>query len=297
MKTPVILSVILLLFNGVRVLAQCIADAGPDQIVCLGLDDPQQLQIGPENGPLQGYTYAWETIHEGGFGEWTYTFTASDFLTDTTLLHPTTMGDGIDGPLEFILHATDSQGNTCTDTMQLRWTRYGTHLGYMVMDLTLGDSIYLSGFHNVGGGIPPLQYLWRPNHGLTDSTSVDFWAKPEVTTYYYITVTDSAGCVGVGAPVYHVNVHPVSVEESAISDIEVMAYPNPAGDMLQVSWSSDHHPSLDLRISDMSGRTVAHHSQLHARQMVDISALHDGIYLYMLIGSDGVVGQGRIVVQ
>ena len=297
MKTPVILSVIFLLFSGVQVLGQCIADAGPDKVVCVGLFSVQQLQIGPESEQQIGYTYAWETTYEGGFGNWTYTHTASDFLTDTTLINPTTIGQGEEDPLDFILHATDSEGNTCTDTMQLRWSRYYSHLGYMVMDLTLGDSIYLSGFHNVGGGIPPLQYLWRPNHGLTDSTSLDFWAKPEVTTYYYITVTDSAGCVGVGAPVYQIHVHPVSVEESAVSDVEVMAYPNPAGDMLQVSWSSDHHPSLDLRISDMSGRTVAHHSQLHARQMVDISALHDGIYLYMLIGSDGVVGQGRIVVQ
>jgi hypothetical protein len=56
----------------------------------------------------------------------------------------------------------------------------------------------------------------EPNHGLTDSTSLAFWAKPANFVAYYLTLTDSAGCVATGAPVYHVNVLPVSVVKMKI---------------------------------------------------------------------------------
>lgn len=68
----------------------------------------------------------------------------------------------------------------------------------MQFEINQGDSVFLSGMHNVGGGFPPYEYLWRPNHGLSDSTSLSFWAKPEFSIAYYVTKTDSAGCVVTG---------------------------------------------------------------------------------------------------
>jgi len=57
-----------------------------------------------------------------------------------------------------------------------------------------GDSVILSG--SATGGTPPYRWNWSPPTGLSDPNSQTTIAKPNVTTTYILTVTDSRGCVG-----------------------------------------------------------------------------------------------------
>jgi hypothetical protein len=86
-------------------------------------------------------------------------FTASDFLDDTTSANPTVISSGEN--LIFKLTVIDSKSNICTDSVNVRFSIFGTHLGTCNYVIQHGDSVFLSNFHNVLGGISPVNYLWR----------------------------------------------------------------------------------------------------------------------------------------
>lgn len=68
--------------------------------------------------------------------------------------------------------------------------------------ICIGDSIQL----NASGGIT---YSWSPPDGLSDPNIANPIASPTVTTQYFVTVTDSAGCVGIDSVLITINLPPV----------------------------------------------------------------------------------------
>lgn len=289
-------ALLLSLLLPLSILAQCVADAGPDKVKCTNFAQPAETLIGPEGGAVAGHTYAWEAYHERTIGTFTAVYTASIMLNDSSLANPEVTVMNIEEPVDFILHVTDSEGNTCSDTMTVRFSSFNVHLGYLNLYISPGDSILCSGWENIMGGIEPVQYLWRPNHGLTDSTSLSFWAKPLEDTYYYLTVTDSAGCVAVGSPVYRVHVHPVSVDELGSASFFSL-HPNPTNGVLRLQFNESVSGPVLLRIMDTSGRTVLERNASSGNETLDLSALSMGMYLYSATTDGNLIGQGRLVVQ
>jgi hypothetical protein len=274
MKLQAALLSLLLLFTLSSAMAQCVADDGPDRVKCTNFALPAETLIGPEDGPVQDYTYAWEAYHERTIGPYTAIYTASIMLNDSSLANPEVTVMNIEEPVDFILHVTDNEGNTCTDTMTVRFSSFNVHLGYLNLYISMGDSIFCTGLSNISGGIEPVEYLWRPNHGLTDSTGLSFWAKPVEDTYYYLTITDSAGCVAVGSPVYRVHVHPVSVAELETEEGHVSVHPNPATESIRVMVPESIHDQMLFEVMDISGKIVLQRS---------LSGLHRplGLGLYL----------------
>ncbi len=58
------------------------------------------------------------------------------------------------------------------------------------------DSAQLGGAPTGSGGTGTLAYQWTPASGLSGTTITNPWASPSTTTTYYLTVTDSLGCIG-----------------------------------------------------------------------------------------------------
>ncbi|HKJ44010.1 MAG TPA: T9SS type A sorting domain-containing protein [Sunxiuqinia sp.] len=190
--------------------AQLTVDAGKDTTYCLGMY-PHDMILGSDasikNG-VEPYTIAWEA----NVPLWSKKYTASDFLSDTTLLTPKLKSSATGSNwTTFILHVTDSENQTASDSIRVRFSSYVYLTGYSVYELDKGDSIL---FHeaSVDGGIGPLTYRWQPTIGLSNPDSLVTWcftdSLTEWWTQYDVIATDSCGCESAPNLVYEIRVNP-----------------------------------------------------------------------------------------
>jgi hypothetical protein len=276
-------------------LTQVVADAGQHRVVCAGFPAIDTIALGGSPSATGGtppYTYAWEAAVELKIGNRTYHLAASDFLNDTTLANPRVMyaiGDSV----QFKLTVTDAQNNVATHSTTVVFAYFFSHLGELHYTINPGDSVYLHGFENVFGGFPPYKYLWRPNHGLSDSTSLAFWAKPDYSIAYYMTLTDSSGCVVRGAPVYHINVLPVNTTIQQKPAVRV--FPNPVKDVLNIDMGKGGE--FTWRLFMGNGKPVAEKRFNSQQYRVDMGGYPAGVYLYEITDQKGFIEKGRIVVK
>lgn len=278
------------------VFSQCTVDAGPDEYLCL-LDSLNFHQIGGNptaSGGTPPYTYTWEARHVVA-GIWV--LTASDFLDDTTSANPIVTSYYIDEPVEFYLTVEDSDGYVCKDTMELTPSVFWFTNGYLNYYIDQGDSVFLYGNTSIGGGIEPVEYLWRPNHGLTDSSSSAFWAKPDHSVSYYPTITDAAGCVGTGGTSYQIWVNPVSVKEDSENNSRIKVYPNPSDKVLSFELEFNAYDQLIIEISNLKGQSVLKTETNGKKSIIDISGLQAGLYMYKILDKTTIVKEGKIIIK
>jgi gliding motility-associated-like protein len=60
-----------------------------------------------------------------------------------------------------------------------------------------GDPYSIGGTPTVTGGTPPYSYLWSPNTAINSISIANPVVNPSVPTWYYVTVTDDSGYVGI----------------------------------------------------------------------------------------------------
>jgi len=228
-------------------------DLGNDTVFCPPFPDTSQvvntlgtnLQIDQGVAP---FTYKWTMVpHVIG----SFTLYASHYLSDTTIAQPALLG-GKD-EMRFFLSVTDATGQEASDSITVYSPHFMIHLGYFIHHIVEGDSIQL-GCNNIAGGMGPLTYLWRPNHGLLDSTSVNFWTKPSITTAYYPTVTDSVGCKAQAGFGCIVVVNYLNINETLKSSKPITLFPNPTTGTIQLK--DDQNQAINVQIFDANGRLI-----------------------------------------
>ncbi len=261
--------------------AQCKADAGDSSIVlCYG----DTITLGGNPSAFNGvppYTYSWsiEPVQVGALR-----FYASHFLNDTTLSNPE-MTESWGEKLEFFLTVTDANNCTSRDSIRILFSQYTIGLGFISRTINKGDSVYLNNGSNIGGGIGSKKYVWRPNHGLRDSTSLSFWAKPDSSIEYYLTVTDSVGCHVEGPPYYKITVNPTSNPEAKALNQRIRFFPNPASELLR--WETGGLKINEIRIVDVLGRDIKILNK--DRNEGNISGLPTGVYFIVFDTAYGLV--------
>jgi hypothetical protein len=167
-----------------------------------------------------------------------------------------------------------------------------TYLGYYI---SKGDSVFLEGV-NVMGSYPPFKYLWRPNSGLSDSTSTSFWAKPDSNIFYYVTVTDSAGCTYCASGFHYVRVSGVGLDEmNAGSPVRV--YPNPSKGIVNFESPYQHGEDLLVEFFDSKGIRVKTLETKGGTFQVDTDALPGGLLLYKISKNGKVVNSGKLLLD
>ena len=172
--------------------SQLILDAGKDTAFCVNLY-PDTMYVGSsiliENG-TPPFSFAWECKVPKGL----YSFyTASDILNDTTIRSPYIIfGPTITDSIMFYLHLSDDSKDTISDSLLVRFSQCICPLGYTVISLNQGDSIWLD------AGVPDgkyVKYYYEPSYGLSNPDSSATWCKPDTTTDYNIVTIDTFGCV------------------------------------------------------------------------------------------------------
>jgi hypothetical protein len=301
MKIFYICSAILIFIARLPSMGQCIADAGVYQVACVGMEGVEPINLGGDPAAIGGtppYTYTWDALYTITIGSFTITMTASDFLDDTTLANPTIKSYWeTDDLIKFHLTVTDSENNTCRDTTSIKFSLYYLYPDYFSFNINQGESVYLNWGTNLSGGIPPYYYLWRPNHGLTDSTSLSFWAKPDHSIAYYVTMTDSAGCSMVGPYYYYIYVTPVSVPEQILNTASIKIFPNPCNDLLTFTIPENTSDKIDIEIYDTMSRLLIREKNLSNEFSINVSTLNPGFYFYKVKVSDRLLDAGKFIVN
>lgn len=269
---------------------QCFVDIGPNVASC-----PNDSAALGNNLLTSGFTppltYTWEAHKVWQIGSNTYHYFASDFIDDTTSANPKVTSQE-EGSIYFKLSVKDANGQVCSDSIAVFYGNFMFTLAsprdYFINE---GDSVFCSGWQNIAGTVPPFEYLWHPTHGVTDSTSLTFWAKPATTTLYRLIVTDSLGCSEMGPGSYRVHVNPLSMDENLASQFSV--FPNPAKGKVHVNNTSGLLIT-EIAIVDLTGRGVMKIANFENKE-IDISHLNAGAYLLQMRTEKGVV-QKKVVV-
>lgn len=203
--------------------SQIILDAGPDTTYCVNLYFSDTLLLAKNvliEKAIEPIHCSWECKVEVTNN---LIFTARDFLDDTTKLNPRFI-DYVHDPfwIKFKLNITDDLGNHASDSLNVRFSSFGYWATEYHINLKIGDSIQFFGLEFIRGGIPPLSYIWEPQIGLTDPSSLSTWCKPDSSTYYYLIAMDSIGCISAPNPSYYVIVNPIGVRDLTDDDIIVL---------------------------------------------------------------------------
>jgi hypothetical protein len=271
---------------------QCVANAGNDKISCQNDPDADSVQIGGSpsaSSGIQPYSYSWY-IQPIQWFPGSFKIYASDILDDTTASNPHIIDRWAEDTITFYLNVSDSIGNQCTDSCVAVFSNFTRSLAIRYFTILQGDSIYLNHGANIDGGIGNLSYLWRPNHGLRDSTLVTgFWAKPDSSIKYYVTVTDDVGCSDRGDDYYYITVNHMSINENLLNN-GVKIFPNPASDILNISLKELNVRRLS--VCNVLGQEVYHSDTF--REQIDISSYPLGIYILTLETDKGVVRRSFI---
>ena len=227
-KIGLLFFVFTLLLSTGNTFAQCTANAGNDTVFCMGGCVLPDLFLGGNptaTGGTTPYSYCWETTYQVG----NLTFTASDFLDDTTIANPQFLGGGENNDIiPFILTVTDSLGNTCKDTINIRISKFAVLTGDFY--ISQGDTVQL--YPGVYGGIPPLSFQWSPNYNLSCDTIENPLAWPDSSVSYYVGIIDSVGCSP--DPVFaNVTVYPTNISTQSHPVKDIVVFPNPAKNYLR----------------------------------------------------------------
>ncbi len=275
------------LFFALYAKSQCILDAGSDVYFCSDNSTSSGNFIGNNVqlfNAVHPVSFSWNAFKVITIGSHTIRYHASDFLDDTTSLNPE-----IIFPMDnivFNLTVVDSSGNSCTDSLVMHHFPFYIHLGNLEYTILKGDSIFLNFSPNLNGGVAPFKYLWRPNHGLRDSTTGSgFWAKPEKNIKYYLNIEDSKGCKQSAPWLYSIIVNSIGIDEE-LKEKNISISPNPSSGLVKI----DMPLNLELKsisILTMQGQVV--YSFGEEILEFDISELPTGFYLLNIECKEGFV--------
>lgn len=300
MKIIIQIVVNVLLSLPLALFAQLTADAGPDKVHCSGADNFVTVQLGSNPTAAGGtapYTYKWETRFFYQMGNFTITQSASDFLNDTTSANPIVeWGTFNHTPLNFKLTITDANNQTSIDSTIVNFSSWLFTNDYREFHIQQGESIYLNFGAGAYSNYPPYEYLWRPGHGISDSIHESFWATPDTSIVYNVTITDALGCRIDEKARYHVYVNPVSAEFIP-TDNTIRVFPVPATKRLNFRLNQQKAQELLLLVYDLTGKLILNEVFDTVNFSVDINELKTGIYVYRLFGGGELIGSEKFEVQ
>lgn len=254
--------------------AQFSVDAGGNRHICSNFDSlPNEVQLHANvSGGVEPYIYNW-FINPIEMVSGTILY-ASQLLNDTTIADPI-IGDLL--PMQLYLEVIDAEGNVARDSLEISVSVFAQSLHFMSFTIQEGDSIYLNYGSNISGGVGNLTYQWLPTDGLSESTiHSGFWAKPNVTTVYSLTVTDEMGCSVTGAPFYYINVSPASIDD--VESVAFEFYPNPIQDYFVVE-NRFHKLGVRAKLTDMSGKALMEFDLNEEKNNISVESLPSGFYL------------------
>lgn len=210
--------------------AQLIVDAGNDTIVCTVNTDEgiERIKIGGNataSGGVEPYKFTWSGKRKI-YPLSKYMLYASDILEDTTQCNPTFKRNS--APYEwftFHLKVEDAANHIGYDSVRIRSSGFIISLvGPPYVGINLGDSVRLIGNPYIEGNFPLLRYIISPSSGLSDSTDIYGWAKPERNILYYLQAVDSIGCKCRPVPYLNIQVDTTTTSNDVLTSLKMRCF-------------------------------------------------------------------------
>jgi len=138
----------------------------------------------------------------------------------------------------------------------------------------------------VTGGAGNITYTWSPTGSGQNLANLD-------NGVYCVTVTNGNGCTATDCDTVK-TLLPSAI--SSLVETRISLYPNPASQQIVVEFSSDE--ARTFSIFDLSGKAVLVSELKEQKNVVFISEIHAGIYLYSVINAaNEKIGYGKLIVQ
>ncbi|MFH1320610.1 MAG: hypothetical protein ABII90_08155 [Bacteroidota bacterium] len=277
---------------------QCIANAGNDKVVCISFTGMDTIQIGSNptaTGGIPPYTYTWETTYTIGI----YILTASDFLDDTTTANPKIINPAIidnADKLTFYLTIFDSIGNTCVDSVNVQVSQFCQTAEDKSRTINQGDTVQL--YPGIGCGIPPITYQWTPNYNLSDPNVSNPYTSPDTTTYYIVTIIDSAGCQESDQDIFQVYVIPVGINKKSKEERRIKITPNPFINSTIIEFENKKGEKYILILYKSIGQVVKRIDNIVTGKIIIArDNLISGLYFFQLYNDTEIVGHGKLIAE
>jgi hypothetical protein len=140
-----------------------------------------------------------------------------------------------------------------------------------------------------------VQYHWHPALGLSDTTIAQPYAKPNVTTNYYLTITDTVHCTctrkmsdTVKITVYCKPTPPVLPVVEPVFGFNTIIYSG------QTFFIRALEPNTQVSVYNALGQLIFTSTNYQNDLLAD--ELSSGIYFYRMIPPDGLERNGKICV-
>jgi gliding motility-associated-like protein len=134
----------------------------------------------------------------GGTAPYTYLWSPATGLSSTTVTNPVVSGLTQTTPYHLVV--TDTFGCTASDNVIVNVTQQTLQANagnVNVICASANTPVTIGGNPSVTGGTGPYVYSWSPAAGLSSTSVSNPIATVSATTTYYLTVTDSKGCISV----------------------------------------------------------------------------------------------------
>lgn len=300
MKPALFTCFCILLFN-LHSNGQLKADAGTDIIVCNPEQEEYVIGGSPSAiGGVEPYKYTWSGEFSNAGSQGNSQIKASDILDDTTKSNPIVKIWDIPGEwYSLFLKVEDATGYIAYDTLEIVDASMPFNAIYMgTATIFRGDSIQLIGDPYFRQDFLPIKYLISPSHGLTDTTDVFCWTKPDSSVIYYLQAVNSVGCVSEKIRYWEIEV--IDTTTNITQDLSIVThnlqfYPNPAKNRVIIS-----NP-LNIKIKridliDFSGRKIKTW-ELHdlLEHKLNIGNVLPGIYMLNSVTEGGIITEKLIV--
>ena len=261
------------------------ANAGGNQHFCFEGGDLKQIKLGGKptaSGGTTPYTYRW------------WSNSANLSFDDTTVANPSIVHSG---GVTVWVEVTDSLGNTAIDSAVISMS----DIPYIIFDaiyslpvehhISQGDSVWIT-TDTILTILGNSMCRWNPIKGLNNSNICNgFWAKPNVTTSYYLTVIDEYGCAEkVGdSPIHKIYVDDVGIKQLTIDNGELKIYPNPTNGKLTISLPNPSeggaYTAENIEIYNIMGQLLQSKIvNLQSKIVIDVSHLTAGVYFIKFDG-------------
>lgn len=157
-------------------------------------------------------------------------------------------------------------------------------------NITLGDSAFIGRPPEIG-----LECTWATGT-TTIGTGGGLWVKPTTTGTFSYVVTQNI-CGNIKTDTVNVNISS-GIDENIAFAQSIGIYPQPAKDVVNISLSNYYEPSVYVKISDVTGKTV-YATELFVRNnktQIETNEFSNGVYILQITNSRQQTVSKRLVI-
>lgn len=281
-----ILFLVLFTFFVLQNFAQCSVKIGNDVSLCAGVaENLDTIQLNPTiSGTIGKVNATWSFSFDHGFNIYTH---ASYILDDTTKLNTKIVsGAGLPNNqwMPLILSIRDSLGNSCSDTIQIRFSKFAICLADCIYMIDKGESADL--FTCVGNGIQPYNYNWSPNYNISNANTDGAKVYPDTSISYHCKITDSLGCKASASCNIIVSKNYSSIEEKG-NFPNAKIYPNPILVNSVFEFDNEPNKTYQINIFDAIGKLSFQTTIDKGKFYFKNTNLNSGFY-FLSLNSEGL---------